>query len=70
MIGALVGFNKIPRAMTDKVINYDCVNNPKPTLFLGIKRPDMLNTKKWALRNIDKLIELAPEKDIQVITTE
>ena len=74
MIGALVGFNGIQSYMTDKVIGFDCVNNPMPGSKsslggqLGKKRPDMLNTKKWALRNIDKLIELAPEKDIQIIT--
>ena len=30
MIGALVGYNGIPTFMTDKVVNFDCVNNPHP----------------------------------------
>ena len=53
MIGALVGFKGILPHMTETVINYDCVNNPRPsTDGYGIPRPDFLNTKKWALRNI------------------
>ena len=60
MIGALVGFNGIKSYMTEAVVNYDCVNNPKPN-GEGIPRPDFLSTKKYALKNINKLIELVPE---------
>ena len=61
MIGALIGFKNIPDFMTQKVINFNCEKRESFAPGLGIKRPDFLNTKKHALKNIKQLITLMPK---------
>ena len=66
MIGALVGFNNIPDYMIDKIIKFDCTKVTKSQQN-GIRRPYFLSTKIYLLQNIQKLIELIPSKDLNIV---
>jgi len=55
MIGALVGFRKLPRTKIDKVLRYDCTKDSEP-------RGQTFSIKYNAVKNLTKLIELRPQK--------
>ena len=52
MLGALLGIKAIPEYMVNKVINFDCTQVKIGERGAGRSRPDTLNTKKYALKNI------------------
>ena len=65
MLGALLGIKGIPEYMVQKVVSFDCTKvashfDLEGKGDEGRSRPDTLNTKKWALKNIKELIKIRP----------
>jgi ADP-ribosyl-[dinitrogen reductase] hydrolase len=63
MLGALIGFKNIPSHMKENVLSFDCTKKYEKN-ELGITRPEFLSTKKYAMQNIKKVIEIRPKQDI------
>ena len=59
LIGALVGYNKIPKAEVEVILNYDCENAKLP-------RPRSYSVRKHAILQVDKLIECRPFSDVEI----
>jgi len=55
MIGALVGINKIPEHMKQRVLEFDCTTQ-------GRFRPEFLSVKKHGLENIKSLISIVKNR--------
>ena len=60
MLGALLGIKGIPEYMVQKVVTFDCTKVEPHTRGAGRARPDTLNTRKHALKNIKEIIKIRP----------
>ena len=65
MLGAYLGFQKLPEDMVSKVLNFDCENPDEEyddyndeMRPIGIKRPSLFNQKMRLVPSIKALIKL------------
>lgn len=57
MLGALLGLHNIPVYMIDKVMSYDCTQPGQQN-----PRPEFLSINRYALRHIEDLMNVRPDK--------
>jgi len=60
MIGALVGVKNIPKEMLQKLFMFDCTKEQ-------IVRPDMFSVRSHVVKNILKIVENRPRKDVDIV---
>ena len=69
MVGSLVGIKRIPKSMINKVLDFDCTDFFKryPSDNFRLRNEDLLNVKKYAMKNIKILIENRPKGKLNII---